>query len=341
VFSLGCGDTTLKATSLAASGTPDAASGTPLPTDTFSARDRFLRDPCGNRVLLRGVSELITFSEGRDGLPEFTEIARTGANAVRFDWTVEATAAELAVAIDNAVALGMLPVVQVFDPAAASSEAELQSVVSYWTRPELVDVVSERQAALVLELSGGFIQSVSAEEWEAAHITAVEQLRDAGIRVPLALDAPDSDPADLDRLQGSGPVVIAADPLQNTLLSASIWWSDATAERIHGELLETVNLDLPLLISKFSGYAAESCPDIPMDYRAIMAEAQAMQVGWFAWSWGALPNEGCGAGGYLDMTSDGTLEGLQNWGLEVATTDPNSIANTSRPFEITLGDTCD
>lgn len=340
LFSIGCGDTTLQATAEASKSGSNAGQERPHPTDTFYVDGRFLHDPCGNQVVLRGVNELIVFSEGRDGLPEFTEIARTGANAVRFDWTVEATAAELATAIDNAVALGMVPVVEGFDPTAETSPAELESVVRYWTSPEVVEVVADRQAALLIELAAGFALSVSAEDWGAANRDAIGQLRSAGIRVPISVHASDEDPADLDRLQASGPAVMAADPLGNTWLSASIWWIDGTADRIHAELLETATLGLPLFISEFSGYAAENCPDTPLDYRAVMAEAQAMQIGWLAWSWGALPNESC-AGGYLDMTSDGTLEGLQNWGLEVATTDPNSIANTSQPFQITLGDTCE
>ncbi len=340
LFSLGCGDTTLKATSLASSSPADAGQEQPHPTDTFYVDGRFLHDPCGNQVVLRGVNELIVFSEGRDGVPEFTEIARTGANAVRFDWDVEATASELALALDNAVALGLLPVVEGFDPNAETSQAGLESVVRYWTSPEVVEVVNERRAAFLLELSADFELSVSAEDWEAAHIDAVGQLRNAGIRVPISVHASDEDPADLDRVQASGPVIMAADPLGNTWLSASIWWIDGSADRIHAELLETATLGLPLFISEFSGYAAEGCPDTPLDYRAVMAEAQAMQIGWLAWSWGALPNESC-TGGYLDMTSDGTLEGLRDWGLEVATSDPNSIANTAQPFEITLGDTCD
>jgi mannan endo-1,4-beta-mannosidase len=310
------------------------------PTDTFYVDGRFLHDPCGNQVVLRGVNELIVFSEGRDGVPEFSEIARTGANAVRFDWDVAAIASDFAVALDNAVALGLLPVVEAFDTNAETSPAILESVVRYWTSPEVVEVISERQAAFLIELSADFELSVSAEDWEAAHIDAVAQLRSAGIRVPISVHASDVDPGDLDRLQASGPVIMAADPLGNTWLSASIWWIDGTADRIHTELLETATLGLPLFISEFSGYAAVNCPGSPLDYRAVMAEAQAMQIGWFAWSWGALPNENC-AGGYLDMTSDGTLEGLQNWGLEVATTDPNSIANTSQPYRITLGEPCD
>jgi mannan endo-1,4-beta-mannosidase len=339
LFSVGCGDTTLKATSLASSSPADGGPES-HPTDTFYVDGRFLHDPCGNQVVLRGVNELIAFSEGRDGLPEFAEIARTGANSVRFDWTVEATASELGTAIDNAIALGLLPVVEGFDPNAETKTAELESVVQYWTSADVVEIIRERQAAFLLELSADLELSVNTEDWEAVHIDSIGRLRNAGIRVPISVHASDEDPADLDRLQASGPVVMATDPLGNTWLSASIWWVDGTADRIHAEFLETATLGLPLFISEFSGYAAASCPDTPLDHRSVMAEAQAMQIGWLAWSWGALPNENC-PGGYLDMTSDGTLEGLQGWGLEVATTDPNSIANTSQPYLITLNESCE
>jgi hypothetical protein len=42
---------------------------------------------------------------------------------------------------------------------------------------------------------------------------------------------------------------------------------------------------------------------------------------------GAVKNSNCA--GNIDMTSDGTFAGLEDWGLAVATTDANSIKNTS------------
>src|SRR5690606_35051972 len=65
----------------------DTAGGTSLPLrETFFVDGRFLYDGCGEKVVLQSVNEMIVWSPQRDGLPEFVEIARTGANAVRIVW---------------------------------------------------------------------------------------------------------------------------------------------------------------------------------------------------------------------------------------------------------------
>jgi mannan endo-1,4-beta-mannosidase len=315
-------------------GAPEAASEV---TATFTVDGRFLRDPCGDAMVLRGVNEMIIWSENRDGIPEYAEIARTGANAVRIVWNTEGEAAELAAALSNALAEGMLPVPELHGE--QQDFAELAGLVDYWTRSDIVDIITNHQATLVVNIAAGLgSEQVTAEQWESEYSVAIGRMRDAGIRVPIMVDAP-AYGQDVDTLQASGPALIAADPLHNILLGLNIWWSDGTAERIHAELLETATLDLPLVIGEVSPFASADCPDTPIDYAAVITEADAMQIGWFAWSWGALPNESCP--GNLDMSADGTFEGLTGWGLEVAVTHPSSIANTARRSRVVLGETCD
>ena len=62
---------------------------------TFHVTGRFLYDRCNEKVVLRGVNEMVVWTAGKDGAPEFAEIAKTGANSVRIVWTEEGTASEL------------------------------------------------------------------------------------------------------------------------------------------------------------------------------------------------------------------------------------------------------
>src|SRR5688572_23914638 len=73
---------------------------------------RHLVDRCGERIVLRGVNEMIVWSPGRDGVPELGEIAKTGANAVRMVWTDEGSAGALDSAIANALGQRLIPIIE-------------------------------------------------------------------------------------------------------------------------------------------------------------------------------------------------------------------------------------
>jgi hypothetical protein len=56
--------------------------------------------------------ESIGSAAGKDGAPEFTDIAQTDANSVRIVWNEEGSAAELDTAITNALAAKLIPMVE-------------------------------------------------------------------------------------------------------------------------------------------------------------------------------------------------------------------------------------
>jgi hypothetical protein len=70
-------------------------------------------------------------------------------------------------------------------------------------------------------------------------------------------------------------------------------------------------------------------------YNTITRECQENEIGYIAWSWFGNCNS------LWDMTTSGTFASLYDWGLEVATTDVNSITNTSvRPYSV-VNSVCD
>ena len=72
---------------------------------------------------------------------------------------------------------------------------------------------------------------------------------------------------------------------------------------------------------------------------AVMAVAADNDGSWFAWSWGAIPNAGACAG-YLDMTTDGTVQTLTEFGALVALEDPNGISRTATAFKTDRATSC-
>ena len=303
---------------------------------TFRVIGRSLYDRCGVRVVLRGVNEMIIWSEGRDGVPEFSEIAKTGANTVRIVWSSEGLASELDVAISNALANKLIPMVESVD--ATGNLSKVPEVVDYWLQPDVLAVLLKYEADLLLNIANEAGDVVWHDEFEETYTTAINRLRTAGLQLPLVIDAPFWG-QDIDMLQSTGPDLIEADPLSNLLFSVHTWWFDPSGRRARRELSQSYSRGLPLIVGEFAQHAVSGCDESPFGYTRLLAEAERYGVGWLAWSWGGVSNDDCAGQGSFDMTKDGYFGNWEtDWGLEVAVTDPNSIMNTSvRPNSIVLG----
>jgi mannan endo-1,4-beta-mannosidase len=311
----------------------DAGTGVP----GFRVVGRHLHDRCGAKVVLRGVNEMIVWSSGKDGDPELAEIAKTGANVVRIVWTaVDGSAAELDRAIGNAVAQQLIPMPELHD--ATGDRTRIAAAVDYWVRPDVVAVAQKYEQVLLVNIANEAGDGmVTATQFQSDYETAITRMRTAGYRVPLIIDAPTWG-QDIDMLQAAGPALVAADPDHNIMLSVHMWWNDPAGTRITSELDQSVTANLPLIVGEFAPHAVSGCAASPFAYRTLLAQAQAQEVGWLAWSWGGVKNNDCATSEPFDMTTSGTFASLTGWGLDVAVSDPNSIQNTSvRPQSMTTG----
>lgn len=317
-------------------GAEDPSGSQPL-RETFYVEGRFLHDGCGEKVVLRGVNEMIVWSPQRDGLPEFVEIARTGANAVRIVWNEEGSADDLDRAITNSIENQLIPMVE--HHSATGDLSLVPTVVDDWTQPDVVAVLQKHARYLLLNIANEAGDAdVEEGEFQLTYESAISRIRETGIQVPLIIDAPTWG-QDIDMLQAVGPSLLEFDPLHNTMFSVHMWWTDATGDRVRRELQESADMGLPLLVGEFADHAVHLCDESPFDYGTLLDEAQRLEIGWLAWSWGGVQNNDCMDAGPFDMTVDGTFgEWKTDWGREVAVDHPNSIQNTSvRPHSIVNG----
>jgi len=306
----------------------------------FRVIGRHLYDRCGGKVILRGVSNPNIWFQ-RDGLPHYAEIEKTGANVVRIVWETRGTAAQLDAAISNCISHSMIPMVECHD--ATGDWSKLVSVVDYWTRPDIAEVLRRYEADLLLNIANeAGDASVTATQFREGYEAAVLRIREAGIHVPLVIDGTDWG-KNIRVLQSEGPYLIEADPDRNLLFSVHMWWP-----RMYGyveadiprAIEASVRMELPLIVGEFSRMHG-SCDeknitaDNSIPYRTLIKQCHLHEIGYIAWSWFGNCNP------FWDMTADGTFETLYDWGLEVAVTDSFSILNTSvRPYSIVHGE-CD
>jgi mannan endo-1,4-beta-mannosidase len=318
-------------------GMPAAGSGGSSGAGTFRVEAGKLYDRCREQVVLRGVNEMIVWSPGQDGIPEFAEIAKTGANAVRIVWNEEGSAAGLDVAITNALAQQLIPIIE--HHGATGDLAKLVGVVDYWVKPDVVAVVRKHEQNLLLNIANeagdGMVTAVT---FQAAYQPAITRLREAGLVLPLVIDAP-SWGQNIDVLQATWQPLTMHDPQHNLLFSVHMWWSDPIGTRVKAELAESTAAGMPLIVGEFAQHAVSGCGSQPFAHGVLLEEAQKSGIGWLAWSWGSVPNSDCKNDGSFDMTVDGVYGSWkESWAEEVVVTHPASIQKTSvRPASIVGG----
>ena len=200
-----------------------AAASQPNTSDGhFYVQGRHLYDRCGERVVLRGINEMVIWT-AREG-ETFGEIARTGANTVRIVWTVadHPGEARLDRVLRRALDARLIPIIELHD--ATGKLDKVPELVDFWTRPAVVEVLKRHQASLLLNIAneaGG--TGVRAQEFADVYRPAVARLRRAGLVMPLIIDAPDWG-KDIDVLQEVAPSLIADDPEHDLLFSVHMWW---------------------------------------------------------------------------------------------------------------------
>jgi len=150
---------------------------------------RFLFDPCGNKIILRGAN-VGTFSFSR-GVSHISEYAKTGANCARltFRYVINRhTPHQLDSAIQLCVDNDMIAMLGLWD--ATGNWSKMDICIDYWAQPEMVEVLQKNEDRILLNIAnegGNF--DVSDSAFREKYTYATKHLRAAGLHMPLVIDA--------------------------------------------------------------------------------------------------------------------------------------------------------
>lgn len=296
----------------------------------FFVQDRYLYSKDNEKVILRGVNHMFIWTD-REG-KTIPEIAKTGANCVRIVWNTRGRISDLDNIMGLCIANGMIPIPEIHDT--TGNWDRLPDALDYWLRDETLQVLSNHQEYMILNIGNepGADKVPENEFFDVYHMI-VTKMRAAGIRVPIMIDADDWGQNEK-VLLSVGPKLLQADPEHNLIFSIHMWWPSekhdpnetgytTVQERVTATLEKSVELKLPFVVGEFAPVAAGGAREIP--YKHIMSEAERLNIGWLAWSWGP----GNFDSPEMDMTAHGSFNTLVGWGKEVAVDSPLGIQNTS------------
>jgi mannan endo-1,4-beta-mannosidase len=352
----------------------DSGSGGTAPQETFKVSGDHLIDPCGNTVVLKGINKMSVFDQDDpDGEQYFPEIAKTNANSVRIVWQAVSdngtatSLTQLENLIKNCIAQKMIPMVEMHE--ATCDFSQLTKVVSYWTRADVVALVQKYEHALLVNIANeAGDDNVTESQFLSAYKTAITNMRSAGIRPPLVIDATGCG-KNLDIFINTAADLMAHDPDHNVMFSVHTYWSKEAIKYVQptfikDQLQKAADLDVPFIIGELAAYGGwpgdeepdyESCSTKgSIDYETLLKEADQHDIGYYVWEWG--PGNGyynynppvmCPS---LDITSDGTYQSIlsipagdatKGWIRETILDSDLSIKNTAvKTSYIQKGFTC-
>lgn len=287
----------------------------------FRVDGAVLRDPCGEPVVLRGVNVGIAFPGDPDA-SDLAQVAKTGANAVRltFRWRINRSNPEVVeTALREAAANQMVAMPALWD--ATGNWDRLQFAVDFWSQPAMVEVLRRYEDMVLLNIANEAGDGrVSNSEFRTGYGKAIQQLRAAGLHMPLVIDAANWGRNEAYILDNAA-YLLSQDPDHNLLFSWHPWDPKQPVERYRKALDSALKLQIPLIIGEFADVEMHQRP---VDYRSLMKLAAERDIGWLWWWWRSGGNEDNHA-----MTYTGQFGEWVNRGKEIAEDSPHGIRATS------------
>lgn len=278
----------------------------------------------GKDFVMRGVNHAHTWYPGEK--QSLADIKAFGANTVRVvlsdghRWTRNGPD-EVAGIVDDCKNNRLICVLEVHDTTGYGEDAaagSLDHAADYWI--SLKDVLAGEEDYVIINIGNEPWGNTDPAGWTAPTTAAIQKLRGAGFTYTIMVDAPNWGQDWQGVMRANAQAVYEADMTGNLIFSIHMYSVYSTPQAITDYLQAFVNAGLPLLIGEFGG-PADQWGDPDED--TMMATAEALDLGYLAWSWSGNTDP------VLDLAVDFDPNRLSSWGERIFH-GTNGIAQTSR-----------
>jgi mannan endo-1,4-beta-mannosidase len=312
---------------------PDGGPSTPPPstagTGVYQTNGRFLDDPCGEPVVVRGVEQM--FWRATWIKPSFVgEIAKTGANAVRVLSQITAPTPDGSPPFDLAETEQLIQAViaeKMMVDIAVNGGADS----SIYLRADVKALIQKYEKYLTIHAMGeSYVDTDAAWATEAKAVVA--SMRSAGYKAPLYL-LPTNAGRNLRAILTYGQEILDSDPLKNVVFGWQAYWGSSNYYQnlfkmtLAEAMVKVKDATFPIQV----GLEKTTDPGETMNYSAVMADAQTHQIGWAWWDWRMSVD---------NLTTDGTFGHWAATGEDVALKNAASLQKTSKRTYFQLNGTC-
>lgn len=308
----------------------------PPPRTGLYVDGRFLKDPCGQTVTIRGYEQPVGrgLLEADAGIPE---MAKTGANYARLLVQIPPHATSvpsvntLQTYIDLARANGMLVELSLSDGSGGDA---------VYNRQDVKNVLFGDEDVVIIHGIGESQQGTDAA-WVSEATNRITRMRGYGYKHVIFAGSRDFG-RNPHTVLNRGAEVLAADPLRNVHFLVQLYWGDNSARANYYEQLYGMTVEQALDRFAASNLAIQSgllsddscCSSYPwIDFESAMTRAQQNRISWLWWDW-HNPFDGASYhittnGRFGSWKSQPTHPYQPNHGSQVALNHAASIKNTS------------
>lgn len=326
-----------------------------------------IQDSLGNEVILRGVNypiiddyniQLNNYSSVE---AKIDQVALSGANCIRFPWYTDGTHykdqmdpvanpgygpgtlnsyvtnGHLSHMLQYTYSKGMIPILEIHNLTGGNDHAEFQTIVmSFWTDPSVLQLIDENKDYLIINLANeyglvNFTASPAANltAFKNNYISSITAMRNAGVHVPIMIDAPDYGQSSTP-LTSIATEIVAADVDANVIFSAHAYWFAYanTQSAIQAKMDEMTATNCTFVFGEIANSQADApsyCGELDLSsiYPIVLQEACSRNIGWLAWSW----DQDCDPD--REMTSNGNVSNATTYGLDIMNNSNYGLKSTN------------
>lgn len=320
------------------------------PSATIHTTGRFIIGNCGDTLILKGINYAPYNWGYSSNQLRIDQIAMTGANAVRLPWYASGSPALYAdyVYLDSAISkciqYDMIPIVELHDQTCQNSGGILIELANFYTQAPILAIIQKYKHSIIINVANEALfvnwtgnAAQATQDFQNTYSTIIDNLRTAGIDVPIMIDGPDCG-TNLDVLATVGPTLMANDPLQNVIFSAHAYWyafANNDSMTYLSKINNALNANIPFVFGEVANLQDDQqmC-QYTLNYKPLLSICESKKVGWLAWSW---DNDGCPQ---RQISSTGNYANLTTYGNVIVNKPVYGTKNTAKRSRFLLNSTC-
>lgn len=285
---------------IAEAGSGSGGGGSVITTDQgFTVSGATLLDAKNNPFVIRGTNLAYAWYKGYGYQLQIAQMRTRGANAVRIVLSNgnkynKDNASTIQNMISYCEQQKMIAILEVHDATGSDETSALNAAVTYWV--EMKSAIEGHESTVIINIANEWGKTWNSDTWANAYASAVQTLRNAGIKHCIMIDT-DGYGQHSATISQRGQDVLNADPDKNIIFSIHMYGTaGGSSTKVTLAIQNAINSNLCLCIGEFGWYHSDG----DVDEDAIISTCASNNVGWCSWSWwgNGSPVD------YLDMVSD-------------------------------------
>lgn len=300
-------------------------------SDHIHTDGKYIIGPCGDTLRIKGVN-YAPYNWGYDiNDQRISEIAQTGANAVRLPWYWSNPGANVYynyVALDSIISKciqhDLIPILELHDFTCENNPSDLISGSGWWTNNSVFPILAKYRHSIIVNIANEALyvnwtgdQTAALITYRNTYETIINNLRNVtGFNFPILIDAPDcGQNSDVFITSNTATQLINTDPEHNLIFSAHAYWyayANNDSTQMAAKINAVMSEDIPFILGEIANLQDDQTMcQYTLNYQPLLRYCEANEVSWIAWSW---DHDGCAQ---RQMSTNGTYSSLTTYGNDL------------------------